>query len=125
MYTRIRGGDERLQRLRHGPFTKVTFPGVTFPGACQTFRETQMRPLSSEETARVRRIACFLREENALSARVVLGQATVTVWADGRVTADTARRDDVFHSATAHGYQLTITGSDPESETMREVRRPV
>ena len=83
-----------------------------------------MRPLSSEETARVRRIACFLREENALSARVVLGRATVTVWADGRVTADTARHDDAFHSATAHGYQLTIAGSDPEPEAMCEVRHP-
>jgi len=83
-----------------------------------------MKALSSEEAARVRRIACFLREESALSARVLLGRATVTVWADGRVTADAARHDDAFHSATAHGHQLMITGTEPEPEPMREVRRP-
>lgn len=83
-----------------------------------------MKALSSEESARVRRIACLLREENALSARVVLGHVTVTVWADGRVTADTARPDDASHSAPSHGYHLTITGTDPDSETMHEVRLP-
>lgn len=81
-----------------------------------------MTLVSPEEMARVRRIACFLREENALSARVVLGRATFTVWADGRVTADAARRDDAFHSASTQGYHLTVTAPDPESENAREAR---
>lgn len=84
-----------------------------------------MKLVSPEEMARVRRIACSLREETALSARVVLGRATITVWADGRVTtADAARRDDAFHSARTQGYHLTITVANPASETMHEARLP-
>jgi hypothetical protein len=83
-----------------------------------------MQSFSPEEMARVDRIARFLRDENALSARVVLGRATVTVWADGRVTADAARREDAFHSVTAHGYHLTITGPDADPDAMYDARLP-
>lgn len=81
-----------------------------------------MQSFSPQEMARVRRIACFLRDENALSARVVLGRATFTVWADGRVTTDAVGPEDTFHSATAHGYHLTITGPDPDPEAICDAR---
>ena len=83
-----------------------------------------MQSFSPQEMARVRRIAGFLRDENALSARVVLGRTTFTVWADGRVTTDAVRREDAFHSATTHGYHLTITGPDTDPETIYDARLP-
>jgi hypothetical protein len=112
-----------LAVIGHGSVREQTSPRVTFPSPTKD-PEVRMQSFSPQEMARVRRIAGFLRDENALSARVVLGRTTFTVWADGRVTADAVRREDTFHSATTHGYHLTITGPDTDPETIYDARLP-
>lgn len=109
--------------IGHGSVREQTSPRVTFPSPTEN-PEVRMQSFSPQQMARVRRIAAFLRDENALSARVVLGRATFTVWADGRVTADATRREDTFHSATTHGYHLTITRPDRDPETIYATRPP-
>jgi hypothetical protein len=64
-----------------------------------------MNLVSSVDIARVERIPAFLRDENAPSARVVLGRTTVTVWADGRVTDASVHAED-----SAHGVRLAFVG---------------
>ena len=64
----------------------------------------------------------LLREEDVLSADVVLDHSSVNEWADGKVSAGTGQTEVSLQLAGIDGHQLTITSPDLEPAHVRDAR---